>query len=151
MMPPDCWAKVSDIRPMGSNCLPFEASRDYARSLNLTIVRKWYALSKAGNLPANIPTNPDKIYRNRGWTNWEDFLGKGFLPFEEARAFARGLGLKNDKEWREWRKLNRSSNIPTHPDRDYRGHEWKGCGDFLGTGNVKNNRGRHLSDSRRTK
>jgi hypothetical protein len=71
-----------------------------------------------------------------------DFLGTGniapqlrkFRPFKQARNYARSLNLKNTKEWR---KIVKSKNFPidmtTVPDRIYK-YEFKGWGDFLGTG-----------------
>ena len=56
-------------------------------------------------------------------------------PFEEARAFARGLKLKSVREWEAYSKSGeRLSDIPSNPEKVY--NEWKGWGDWLGTGNV---------------
>lgn len=56
--------------------------------------------------------------------------------FEEARNFARSLGLKSWNEWNAWCKSdNRPQDIPTGPNVIYR-QEWKGWGDWLGTGNI---------------
>eukprot|EP00947_MAST-08B_sp_MAST-8B-sp1_P004000 g4000.t1 len=71
-----------------------------------------------------------------------DFLGfdtkkvgqKGdYLPFASARAWVRQRKMKSAKEWYEWRKSGqRPSNIPSHPDREYRGKGWVSWMDFLG-------------------
>ena len=46
-------------------------------------------------------------------------------PFEEARVFARGLGLKNANEWASWYKTDaRPKDIPTAPARFYRDKGW---------------------------
>lgn len=58
-----------------------------------------------------------------------------FLSFEEARKFARGLGFKSQIEYKDYLKVGRSVRMPSHPDKAYKS-EWKGWGDFLGTGNV---------------
>ena len=60
-----------------------------------------------------------------------------FLPFEKARKFAQSLGLKNRTEWVEYTKSgNKPSNVPAYP-RDTHKNEFKGWGDWLGTGNVR--------------
>jgi hypothetical protein len=61
-----------------------------------------------------------------------------FLPFYEARAFVRMLKLKNQKEWTTYCKTgNKPAEIPYSPDRTYK-KEWKGIGDWLGTGTIAN-------------
>ena len=61
---------------------------------------------------------------------------KSFLPFEEARAIVRGVGLKSQKQWKEWcRDARRPANIPSHPERcqAYK-DEWVSMPDWLGYG-----------------
>ena len=58
------------------------------------------------------------------------------LPFEEARLFVHRLGLKKQKEWREYCKSGRkTSDIPTHPERAYK-DQWISWGDWFGTGTI---------------
>ena len=83
---------------------------------------------------------------------WADFLGNEFLPFEEAREYARNLKLKGKIEWRNWSKSGmRPSNIPSAPNTNYKNKGWKSWADFLGylgNGNVwtKNARSGFLED-----
>ena len=53
-----------------------EEARDYARSLGLRSQREWQARAKSGALPADVPTNPDKIYAGKGWQGLGDWLGR---------------------------------------------------------------------------
>ena len=56
--------------------------------------------------------------------------------FESAREFARKLGLKSRREWNEYcRSGNKSDDIPSGPKDVYK-NEFKGFGDWLGTGKV---------------
>jgi hypothetical protein len=57
-----------------------------------------------------------------------------FLPFEEARNYARSLGLTNE---REWRILEIPPNVPRNPDQAYSNH-WVSWGDWLGNDNASN-------------
>jgi Integrase repeat unit len=60
------------------------------------------------------------------------------LPFEDAREFVHKLGLKKQKEWREYCKSGtKPEEIPAHPERVYK-KQWKGLGDWLGTGTIAN-------------
>jgi superfamily II DNA or RNA helicase len=119
---------------LGNNFLPFEEAREFVRSLKLNNQIEWREWSKSGMRPSNIPSNPDKTYKNKGWLRWGDFLGNEFLPFEEAREFVRSLNLKNNREWSKWSKSGmRPSNIPGDPNTVYKNKGWKSWADFLGT------------------
>ena len=48
--------------------------------------------------------------------------------FEEAREFARGLGLRGVEEWRAWAKTGeKPKDIPASPPKVYMG-QWAGWG-----------------------
>ena len=58
-----------------------------------------------------------------------------WLPYEEAKVIARGLGLKNKKAWEDYAaSARRPSNMPSTPDklRTYK-DKWVGWPDWLGT------------------
>ena len=60
---------------------------------------------------------------------------KQWRPFKEARKFVRSLKLESGTYWREYSKSGKKPpDIPYNPDRNYK--EWKGMGDWLGTGNI---------------
>ena len=85
-----------------------------------------------------------------GWAGVGDWLGTGnvanflrqFRSFDEARAFARGLGLRSGEEWTKFCKGLMPeigvlpSDIPATPQGTYSASGWKNMGDWLGTGNV---------------
>jgi hypothetical protein len=59
-----------------------------------------------------------------------------YRPFEEARKYARDLGLKNQLEWQQWSKSGqRPDDIPSAPNEVYEG-QWRGWGDWLGAVNM---------------
>ena len=123
----------------------FESAREFVRSLNLKGDNEWRVYCKSGNKPDDIPSNPDKKYKNVGYVNFGNFLGTGtianqhkqFRSFSEVREFVRSLGLTSIEEWKEYgRSGNRPENIPQKVERTYK-NEFKGYGDFLGTGNIR--------------
>ena len=124
----------------------FEEARTYARRLNCKSRYDWVLHCHVkGALPANVPPNPHEIYEEE-WKSWKDFLGLRqkvqFVPFEEARAFVRKLGLKGLKEWKaycNWDPTDvglKPPNIPSSPHIYYAETGWLGYGDFLGTDNT---------------
>ena len=57
---------------------------------------------------------------------------KVFLPFLQARAFARSLRLSNRSQWSGFSKGGaRPPNIPSNPNLNYRGTGWRGYDDWL--------------------
>jgi integrase-like protein len=123
------------------NWLPFEKAREYAQSLTLNKRDDWFNFCKERKLPDNIPRNPDYVYK-KNWKSWGNWLGTGrispadrnFRPFQKARMFIHSLKLKNKQEWNSYSKSeSRPIDIPANPPRTY-AKEWKGWGDWLGTG-----------------
>jgi hypothetical protein len=69
----------------------------------------------------------------------ETEMKKQYRDFESAREFVRSLGLKSNKEWKEYCKSgDKPDNIPSAPNTTYK-KEWKGVGDWLGTGRIADN------------
>jgi hypothetical protein len=57
--------------------------------------------------------------------------------FDEAKEYVHRLGLRDQRDWREWCKSGRKPiDIPSNPSRLYR-KEWIAWGDWLGTGDIK--------------
>jgi superfamily II DNA or RNA helicase len=139
------WEKIAKL-----NWRSFQEARKFVRLLNLKnqneYLRDW---SKSVERPYDIPANPARTYKDKGWQSWGDFLGTGyianqnrvFISFEESRKFVRSLKLKNLDEWREWAKSReKPDDIPASPDRTYKDKGWQSFGDFLGTGYIANNK-----------
>ncbi|MCY4047076.1 MAG: DEAD/DEAH box helicase family protein [Candidatus Dadabacteria bacterium] len=55
----------------------FEKAREYARSLNLKRRSEWVKHTRSPDFPDDIPNNPYKAYENKGWSDWNDWLGTG--------------------------------------------------------------------------
>jgi len=143
----------SDRHPRrhGRTRLPFAEARRLARGLDLRSVQEWQAYCRGerpelGARPAGLPASADRAYRDEGWRGWTDFLGtdrhphwrkQRTAPFEEARAYARALGLRSAREWRAFCRgelpgRERPEWLPFNPDRVYRDGGWRGWPDFLG-------------------
>ena len=123
--------------------LPFADALAVARSFGLTNSPAWYAHCKGGACPTNVPTNPHRTYSKHGWQGWGHWLGTGnlqcskqqFLPYAEAAALVRPLGLASRTAWQVWCRENaRPQNVPYHPNLTYKNAGWKEWGHWLGTG-----------------
>ena len=149
------WLGTGNIAVFLRHYRPFKEARVFAQSLGLKSRMEWRAFCKGklpekGNLPADIPSTPERTYSGKGWAGFGDWLGAGnianqnrqYHSFKEARIFAQSLGLKSGKEWSAFckRELPEKrilpADIPSNPERTYSGNGWAGMGDWLGTGNI---------------
>jgi Phage-integrase repeat unit len=124
---------------------PFSEAGEYVRKLGLKSRAQWREYCKSGNKPKDIPSYPEDVYKSR-WVGYGDWLGTGrianqnkvYLPLEEAKKFVHSLGLRNQSEWSEYSKSGKKPiYIPSDPRKPYK-DDWKGWGDWLGTGYVAN-------------
>ena len=109
--------------------LPYEEAKKVIQELKLFSMRAFVELARQGKLPKGIPSVPYRIYKNKGWTSWPDFLGNGnivyskrkLLPFKEARRIIRTLGIKSEKEYRKLGKQGKlPQGLPANPQLVYR-------------------------------
>lgn len=141
-----CWDKLKSIAYM-----PYEEASALVQQLGVK-TQKQYKAWRHGELPdlpkwpQDLPGSPDDSYARRGWVSWGEFFNTGyvwskykkFLPFNEAREYVRGLGLKSIEEWEAY-SANRlpgkpkrpASQIPARPDVEY-ASEWIDWPDFMG-------------------
>ena len=130
----------------------FNDALSFARNLGLKSAANWRSYIKGempqlGRLPADVPSNPDNTYADKGWVGWGDWLGTGtigpgirqYRSFKDAQNFVRSLGLKSAVEWRAFCKGEMPQigllplDIPTAVSQIYAGKGWSGFGDWLGT------------------
>ena len=116
----------------------FQEAREYARSLGLSSSRQWQKVTLQDDFPVDVKKVP---YTYPEWTSWSDWLGckphfnelhMKWMPFQEARKYARSCGLRNIKQWLELARDPRfKHNIPRYPDAAY--PEWISWHDWLDT------------------
>ena len=119
------------------NYWPFEKARAFVRKLKFNSGAEWRLYRSGPDRPLQIPSNPNRIYADKGWISMSDWIGKSVVPeiasFKDARIFARNLQLKSWKDWREYVKNNGlPSGIPVNPDQVYKLKGWVHIGDWLG-------------------
>ena len=102
-----------------SEYLDYKLAREFSRKLGIKDQFEWIKYAKGEYkdkppLPKNIPAGPYQYYHsyhgNKGWLDWYDWLGTEtirvgniiYREFEDARNFARSLGLKNGNEWKKF-------------------------------------------------
>ena len=113
----------------------FDEARAFVRSNGLTSQADWTRYCRSGDKPDDIPTNPRRTYKAE-WRGTGDWLGTEYRSFQAARAFVRSKGFTNQAEWKTFcRSGGKPDDIPATPEVVYKA-EWRGMGDWLGTGAV---------------
>ena len=88
---------------------PFRKARKFVRNLQLKSNSEWRAYCRSGKKPSDLPSNTPRVYKNKGWKGWGEFLGtrnisrvkrsNEFLPWHEAKKIyqklAKQYGIKN--------------------------------------------------------
>ena len=139
------WKGVKSFLGKDVAILPFEEAKKYARALKLDNEKEW-RVWHIENRPKNIPYNVQKHYKNDGWVGFCDFLGNGrvathnkkLLNFEQAKQKIHKLGLRSEKEWLEWYRVNQPTDLPSYLYYYNKDKNWKGMGDMLGHSRVSN-------------
>ncbi len=137
--------ELEGMRKTSRRLRPFTQARAFVQKLGLKNVAEWEAYYKSGEKPKDIPAGPREAYGSE-FNGFGDWLGtrtvatfhREYRSFTEACAFVHQLGLKNGAQWRAYCKSDeKPEDIPANPHRVYRS-EYKGMGDWLGTGFVAN-------------
>jgi|GEM_PF-267533 len=151
------WLGTNNLSNRDKSFLPFHEARQFAHSLGFKRAKDWFEYVKAQapgaeSRPANLPSNPNESYLNKGWIDWGDWLGTGtkhpskrsYKTYKDAHAFVLSLGLKSNDEWRLYCKGAYDhlpfipNDIPKTPDQKYKGTGWVSWGVWLGTVAVPN-------------
>ena len=138
------WLRAGKKPERESTFLTFEEARTTVNLLNLKNNKEWRTYCSSGRKPENIPSNPNAVYKNKGWKGFGDWLGTGRVAthlrkhrtFEDARKFSQSLQLGNQYGWSQFCKSDKKpTDIPQSPYKVYK-KEWISWGDWLGTGTV---------------
>ena len=96
----------------------------------------------------NLPSHPDRVYRDQGWKGWRDFFGleeRSRPTFKEAQELFKAAGVYGEKLRRKnlsklysaFRKEHPDFNLHSNPNQFYKGKGWKGYKDFFGLAEKK--------------
>jgi len=110
-------------------------------------VKEWKECIRDGLIPNFIPKCPKKVFPEM--KNWGEVfrtgkvhnieLTKDYLNYIDAKKYVSTFKFRGKSDW-VYRYHEVDYNIlPKKPNRYYSKRGWMGWGDFLGTGNIKNN------------
>ena len=65
----------------------FKEARIFTRSLKLKNDVEWKLYCKSGKKPSDIPSEPKKVYKDKGYLNLGDWLGTGKIAGSPKNNF----------------------------------------------------------------
>ena len=98
---------------------PYEKAKKFVNTLNLKNRREWSEYCKSGKRPDDIPSVPDKVYKNNGWVSYAYWLGTKKIPtgdlfksaiIEKLEIKKRLLSFMSNEEFKEYIKLYSNKN-----------------------------------------
>ena len=132
------------IAPQNRKFRSISEAKKFVKKLGIKTQEAWKEYSRSDKKPFDIPVDPPATYGKKGsWKSWGDFLGTGkianqnrkFRSYTAAKQFVKKFHF-TQAQWNKYSKSGkRPDDIPALPSRAYK-KEWKGWGDFLGTGNI---------------
>jgi len=109
----------------------YENAKIYIKQLNIT-TRDEYRDRYVED--PRLPSCPNQKYKDTGWTNWYDFLGKAkpsfYETYAEAKAAVRALGINYQNEYRQ--RSYEDPKLTTIPNHYYADIGWTTWTDFFG-------------------
>ena len=99
-----------------------------AHELKLPGVKEWKSWCKGGTRPINVPSNPDKTYKNDGWEGWGQYPVAS--PWPECVTWIR--------VWRLYATASKSQYLLAYAGREFPLHYpmWQWLNSCIGTGPV---------------
>ena len=69
------WLGTGFIHSSKRQYLNYEDAHDFVKTLGLKTWIEWKEYCKSGKKPDDIPSNPQRYYKDKGWNGIQDFLG----------------------------------------------------------------------------
>ena len=88
----------------------------------------------------NLPSDPQRVYKDQGWKGLRDFFGLSRPTLEEAKELFKAEGVYGEKLkgksveklYSAFRNEHPDFNLPFNPSQFYKDQGWKGYRDFFG-------------------
>lgn len=109
----------------------FSECKKVAQDLKLKSNKDWVKYCRKNN-NRQLPITPDRIYKDKGWNGWPDFLGKeNILTYNEAKNYLKNYKLHQIKGYRAAIKNGIIKNLPINAQNFYKNKGWVSWGDYL--------------------
>ena len=80
------WLGTGNTSTQNMYFRPYGDARRFASALGLQTSRQWHAYSRSGARPSDVPSNPQVVYRDAGWSGMFRWLGTGTAATTQPMA-----------------------------------------------------------------
>jgi hypothetical protein len=119
----------------------YQSASSWCKAYPVKVFKEYRSLKQQHKLPAKFPSNPEKVYVGRGWSDWFAFLRKvdlrGSWTYEECTQHIMSIPAAerptNEVEYRLLAK--KTPRLPSRPSLFFH-DKWNSLGGlraFLGT------------------
>jgi hypothetical protein len=70
------WLGTEAVATRNREYLSYKKAKEFVSKLNIGTYNVWREYCKSGKKPIDLPNAPNSVYKNKGWKDWADFLGK---------------------------------------------------------------------------
>ena len=70
------WLGTGRVADGKQNWATYEDAKIFTKENNIKSKKEWSNFKQSNKLPDNIPSSPQRVYKEEGWDGWKDFLGK---------------------------------------------------------------------------
>ena len=133
----------------------YEKSKKIVQSFKLPNTRAWRDFCKNKKIK-EIPFQPNKTYRNKGWKDWGEFLGTGrtynkeFKSFDDAKKIIKKFKIPGRVFYVRFLREKKIKGLPYKPHKTYK-NKWKDWSDYLGVKVRKRNDYSKILDYKKAK
>ena len=123
------WNDWTDYLEKKEKFYTYEEAKQAVKRLGITQLE----YKKRYKEDLKLPSNPSSTYKNKGWNEWSDFLGKEkkekpYKTIEEAKQAVKRLKIQFIEEY--YKRYKEDPMLPASPRRKYK-NSWNGWSDFL--------------------
>ena len=113
---------------MGKTYLTYEEAQRVVQNKGIKTALEYASLYKE----LGLPSDPNRVYKSKGWIDWYSFLGVSktkYPNYEAAKTIVQDNGVKSIEQYKScYKRLG----LPLHPQRHYEGKGWVNWIDFFG-------------------
>ncbi len=95
--------------------------------------QKEYVSQKRYSEDPKLPSQPGSFYKNKGWTNWFDFIPTYYPSYEEAQNAILRLEIKTREQYLSAKRYKEDPLLPSNPEKTYANKGWINWYVFLGS------------------
>jgi len=66
---------LGDVKMLKSGFMPYDDAKCFVCSLGIRSKTEWELYWKDNKKPIDLPSSPNRTYKNSGWVNWKNWLG----------------------------------------------------------------------------